>query len=283
MTQTSTNEIESVRPILTVIDDEGDLIINSIGPRGKAMVQAVLVLANSARKISVISDGEMKVMKRSGAGQPTAVAVTGGAVQATENSLSTYAAVKARHDAAIDTGVNSPPSPAPPDIQDQFAADLAAGRTGESAMGETPSPTPGPNDPVAIPAPRRRPRQIFQDAAAPPAPELAQAEMDQLLAEAAQAEQDAAKVAEDQRFQRQQAIQSNEPVEDVPPAAEQPRRRQRNLVVAGSPCSRCGGSGIAYRVDGDGGAVVDGEGHPITGTCNVCAGSGQVKKFGRGR
>jgi hypothetical protein len=132
-------------------------------------------------------------------------------------------------------------------------------------------------------APARRKPQIFQDAAAPPAPELAEAEMARLLAEAAQAEQDAARVAEDQRFQRQQAVQTNDPTEEEPPAAEQPRRRQRNLAIAGSPCGRCNGSGVAYRIDGDGGAVVDGSGQAITGVCNVCAGSGQVKKWGRGR
>jgi hypothetical protein len=44
----SANEIESVKPILTVIDDEGGRIINSTGPRGKTMVQAVLALAKLA-------------------------------------------------------------------------------------------------------------------------------------------------------------------------------------------------------------------------------------------
>jgi len=44
----SANEIETVKPILTVIDDEGGRIINSTGPRGKTMVQAVLALAKLA-------------------------------------------------------------------------------------------------------------------------------------------------------------------------------------------------------------------------------------------
>jgi hypothetical protein len=78
-------------------------------------------------------------------------------------------------------------------------------------------------------------------------------------------------------------VQAGDPAEEEPPAADQPRRRQRNLAIAGSPCGRCNGSGVAYRIDGDGGAVVDGSGQAITGVCNVCAGTGQVKKWGRGR
>ena len=58
------SEIESVKPALTVILDDGDFIINSTGAVGKAMVQAVLPLAASAHKVTIISDGEMKVMKK---------------------------------------------------------------------------------------------------------------------------------------------------------------------------------------------------------------------------
>ena len=241
-----TQEIESVKPILTVIDDEGDLIINSTGSRGKAMVQAVLALANNARKISVISDGEMKVMKRNGTGQ-------------VPQSAAEYNAKRQA----------SPQVPAQPDIQDQFAADLEAGRTGEAATGESPAPTPGPSDPVKIPA-RRKP-QIFQDAAAPPAPELAEAEMDRLLQEADQAEQDVAKAAEDRRFQAQQAVQAQvEPVEAEATAKPAPRKREpRQLATSGRPCGRCGGGG---QVVGDAG---------FQGACPVCHGEGQVKTWDR--
>jgi len=278
-------EIESVKPAISVVIDDGDFIINSVGPIGKAMAQAVLPLLASARRVTVITDGEMKVMKRgAAAGNGAAPAPSAASAPArTEPAKKVFAGEQ----------VDSSAQPAEPaDIQDQFAADLAAGRTGEAAMGESPVPTPGPNDPVAVPAakpaaaaaaPTRRKPQIFQDAAAPPAPELAEAEMARLLAEAAQAEADAARVAEDQRFQRQQAVQAGDPAEEEPPAADQPRRRQRNLAIAGSPCGRCNGSGVAYRIDGDGGAVVDGSGQAITGVCNVCAGTGQVKKWGRGR
>jgi hypothetical protein len=280
-----TQEIESIKPALSVILDDGDFIINSTGPVGKAMLQAVLPLASAAKKVTLIQDGEMKVLKRGKeSGNGAASAPLAPAPARAEIAKKVFAGEQA----------DSSASPGAPDIQDQFAADLAAGRTGEAAMGESPAPTPGPSDPVAIPAakpaaaaaapaPTRRKPQIFQDAAAPPAPELAEAEMARLLAEAAQAEADSARVAEDQRFQRQQAVQTNDPTEEEPPAAEQPRRRQRNLAVAGSPCGRCNGSGVAYRIDGDGGAVVDGSGQAITGVCNVCAGTGQVKKWGRGR
>jgi hypothetical protein len=278
-----TQEIESIKPALSVVLDDGDFIINSTGPVGKAMAQAVLPLLASAKRVTIVTDGEMKVLKRGVAAGNGATGRHDDRVQAVATALSTT------------TPAPVTDTPAPPDIQDQFAADLAAGRTGEAAMGEQPAPTPGPSDPVAIPAatpapasPARRQPQIFQDAAAPPAPELAEAEMERLLQEAAQAEADAARVAEDQRFQRQQAVQAqaNDPVEEeaTAPAADQPRRRrQRNLAVSGSPCGRCGGSGVAYRMDGDGSAVVDGSGHAITGVCNVCAGTGQVKKWGRGR
>ena len=249
--------IESVKPILTVIDDEGDLVLSSTGPRGKAMAQAVLALANNSMKITIIADGEMKVMKR--------VAGNGAATQ-TAPTPSAQSIPAARTRPQVFAG--EVPGP---DIQDQFVADLETGITGEQAMGETPAPTPGPSEPVKIPT-KRKP-VIFQDAAAPPAPELAEAEMDRLMAEAQQAEADAAKVAEDQRFQRQQAVQANQEPSDVPaeqPAeAAKPRRRERQLATTGRPCGRCGGGG---KVMGDAG---------FTGACPVCHGEGQVKTWDR--
>jgi hypothetical protein len=251
-----TQEIESLRPALSVILDDGDFIINSTGPVGKLMAQAILPACAAARKVTIIADGEMKVMKRNGkwpaAGAPADVQ---------KPPLG-----EIRH---------LPSAPDGPDIQDQFAADLAAGVTGEIATGEVPSPTPGPSDPVAIPAKRRKP-VIFQDAAAPPAPELAEAEMDRLLAEAAQADQDAAKAAEDQRFQRQQAVQAQVEPSDVPAeeSAERakPRKREpRNLATTGKACGRCGG----------GGQVMGESGH--TGACPVCMGQGQINSWVRSR
>jgi len=251
-----TQEIESVKPALTVILDDGDFIINSTGPVGKAMAQAILPLLAPAKRVTIVTDGEMKVMKRNGTGQAPQTA--------------------AEHNAKRPA---SPPVSAGPDIQDQFAADLEAGRTGEQATGESPTPTPGPSDPVKIPA--RRKSQIFQDAAAPPAPELAEAEMDRLLAEAAQADIDAAKVAEDQRFQRQQAVQAGgepaqaggEPAQVEPvaePAAAAPRKREpRQLATSGRACGRCGGGG---QIQGEAGFV---------GSCPVCHGEGQVKTWDR--
>ena len=244
-----TQEIESVKPALTVILDDGDFIINSTGPVGKAMAQAILPLLASAKRVTIVTDGEMKVMKRNRAGQAPQTA--------------------AEH-------VAKPPASLPvsaqPDIQDQFAADLEAGRTGEIATGESPSPTPGPSDPVKIPA-RRKP-QIFQDAAAPPAPELAEEEMDRLLAEAAEGEKESARLAEDQRFQRQQAVQVQAEPSDIPaeqPAeAAKPRKREpRALATSGRACGRCAGSG---QIMGDAG---------FQGACPVCNGEGQVKTWDR--
>ena len=244
------NEIESVKPALTVTLDDGDFIINSVGPIGKAMSQAVLPMAAAAKRVTIIVDGEMKVMKRN---------------SAAENSV--QPAAPARRPASP-----TPPTPPAPDIQDQFTADLEAGVTGEAATGEVPSPTPGPSDPVKIPTPKRVPR-IYQDAAAPPAPELAEAEMAKLLEEAAQAEQDAAKVAEDQRFQRQQAVQAGaDPVEveAEAPAKATPRKREpRQLATTGRPCGRCGGGG---QIQGEAGFV---------GACPVCHGEGTVKTWDR--
>lgn len=246
-----TQEIESVKPILTVIDDEGDLVLSSTGPRGKAMVQAVLALANGTRKITLICDGEMKVMKRNGNGAPNGQPPT-----------------KAAREHAVAAAI----AESGPDVQEAFISDLESGIVGEQAMGEKPSPTPGPSDPVAVPVKKRKP-VIYQDAAAPPAPELAEAEMDRLLAEAQQAEADAAKVAEDQRFQRQQAVQANQEPSDVtavePAEAAKPRRRERQLATTGRPCGRCGGAGA---IMGDAG---------FTGACPVCHGEGQVKTWDR--
>ena len=275
-----TQEIESVKPAISVVIDDGDFIINSVGPIGKAMAQAVLPLLASARRVTVIADGEMKVMKR-GAAAGNGAAPAPSAVPAparTEPTKRVFAGEQA------DSSILAAPTAEPADIQDQFAADLAAGRTGEAAMGEQPAPTPGPNDPVAVPAakpaaaaaaPTRRKPQIFQDAAAPPAPELAEAEMARLLAEAAQAEADAARVAEDQRFQRQQAVQAqsqadppSEPA-DEPAAQPRARRRERNLAVGGRTCGRCAGGG---KVMGESG---------FEGACPVCHGEGQVKSWDR--
>lgn len=246
------SEIESVKPALTVILDDGDFIINSTGPVGKAMSQAVLPLLASAKRVTIISDGEMKVMKRN------AAAENGAHPKATQAPAKRPA---------------PPPIPDGPDVQDQYAADLEAGVTGEQAMGESPSPTPGPSDPIAVPAakPVKRKPVIFQDAAAPPAPELAEEEMDRLLQEAAQAEKDALKAAEDQRFQRQQAVQANvEPVvETEEPAQPRKRTRERALATTGRPCGRCGGEG---KVIGDAG---------FAGACPVCQGQGQVKTWDR--
>jgi hypothetical protein len=246
-----TQEIESVKPILTVIDDDGDLVLSSTGPKGKAMAQAVLALANGTRKVTIVQDGEMKVLKRSGNG------VEANSPQANQAAPTPRRPV-------------SPALPSGPDIQDSFVSDLESGRTGEQAMGEVPTPTPGPSDPVPIPA-RRKP-QIFQDAAAPPAPELVEAEMDRLLAEAQQAEADAAKAAEDQRFQAQQAIQAGQdPPTEAETAKPSPRKREpRALATSGRPCGRCGGGG---QVMGEAG---------FQGACPVCHGEGTVKTWDRG-
>jgi hypothetical protein len=261
------SEIESVKPALSVVLDDGDFIINSTGSVGKAMAQAVLPLAASARKVTIITDGEMKVMKRSG----SEAVVEGGHGQAamaqqgpvTVNSVAQRAASQASSVASLSNSES--------DVQEQFAADLEAGRTGEAATGESSTPTPGPNDPVEIPS-RRKPRhQIFQDAAAPPAPELAEAEMARLVEESAQAERDAEKVAEDQRFQRQQAVQAGaDESEQAEPAAAKPRKRApRQLAVTGRACGRCGGAG---QIVGESG---------FQGACPVCHGDGQVQTFAR--
>lgn len=265
-----TQEIESVKPAISVVIDDGDFIINSTGPVGKAMAQAVLPLAASARKVTIISDGEMKVMKRNGAG------VSPKSARTFDERVADAKAVDAELQSAATVQLKSY-NPVP-DIQDSFVADLESGATGEAAMGESPSPTPGPSDLVAIPkVPARRKPQIFQDAAAPPAPELAEAEMDRMLAEAAAAEQDQAKVAEQQRFQSQQAVQAGDqsapadPVEAEAEAAAAPRKRtrERSLATTGRPCGRCGGRG---QIQGEAGFV---------GACPVCLGQGQIKSWDR--
>jgi hypothetical protein len=254
-----TQEIESVKPALSVILDDGDFIINSTGAIGKAMAQAILPLAAAAKRVTVISDGEMRVMKRNGPGAESDLMAKGAA-----------SAERARKALVFNED---------PDIQDQFAADLESGATGEQATGESPTPTPGPSDPVVIPAKRRdgtgtrRKPQIFQDAAAPPAPELALAEMDRLLAEAEQAEKDQAKVAEDRRFQDQQAIQAGQepavPAEPVEVKAAPRKREPRNLATTGRPCGRCAGAG---QIVGEAG---------FQGACPVCHGEGQVMTWDR--
>ena len=142
-----TQEIESVKPALTVILDDGDFIINSTGAIGKLMAQSVLALTASAKRVTVISDGEMRVMKRNGNGAGLA------GVEAA-NQLGAARQIAAARRTPVDLAATLA---APDDIQDSFVSDLEAGRTGEQAMGEKPVPTPGPSDPVAIPAKKRKP------------------------------------------------------------------------------------------------------------------------------
>ena len=261
-----TQEIESVKPALSVVLDDGDFIINSTGAIGKAMAQAILPLAASAHKVTLIFDGEMKVMKRQ-----AGAASEGGRGQAAmaQQGPATVNSVAQRATPHLSAASLSDP---PADIQDQFAADLESGVTGEQATGESPAPTPGPSDPVVIPAKRRK-HQIFQDAAAPPAPELALAEMDRLMEEAAQAERDQAKIAEDRRFQQQQAIQAGAAQESAAEPVETkaaPRKREpRALATTGRPCGRCAGAG---QIVGEAG---------FQGACPVCHGEGQVKTWDR--
>ena len=108
-----TQEIESVKPALSVVLDDGDFIINSTGAIGKAMAQAILPLAAAAKRVTVISDGEMRVMKRNGPGAESDLMAKGAA-----------SAERARKALVFNED---------PDIQDQFAADLESGVTGEQA------------------------------------------------------------------------------------------------------------------------------------------------------
>src|ERR1700722_7771669 len=107
------NEIESVKPILTVIDDEGDLILSSTGPKGKAMAQAVLTQAAGSTKVVFICDGEMKVMKRSGSGVE-------------QNGAQLQPPTKAAREHAVAAAI----AESGPDIQESFISDLEAGKTG---------------------------------------------------------------------------------------------------------------------------------------------------------
>jgi hypothetical protein len=253
-----TQEIESVTPAISVVIDDGDFIINSTGPLGKQMAQAVLPLAAGAKKVTIITDGEMKVMKRNAAAENGA-----------QPPQTAAEVMKSRRPS---TPI-PPAAPAGPDIQEEFVADLEAGVTGEQATGEVPATAPTTTSSTKASAKRAVPR-IYQDAAAPPAPELAEAEMDRLLQEAAQAEQDQAKIAEDRRFQRQQAVQAGVEAGDVPmvdPAegATPRRRKERTLATTGKTCGRCGGGG---QIQGEAGFV---------GACPVCGGEGQVKTWDR--
>jgi hypothetical protein len=99
--------------------------------------------------------------------------------------------------------------------------------------------------------------------------------MDRLLDEAAQAEKDAAKVAEDQRFQQQQAVQAGVEASDAAPVSKPAARHRepRQLATTGRPCGKCGGSGQT--------GVVSEAGEVFTGACPVCHGDGQVKTWDR--
>ena len=226
------------------------------------MSQAILPLVASAKRVTIITDGDMRVMKRNGVGTQA------GGHDDREQAMAIGLAARR---SSLPT-----PDPTAPDIQDSFVADIESGETGEVAMGESPTPTPGPSDPVAVPAapktPAKRKPVIFQDAAAPPAPELAVAEMERLLEEAAQAEQEQVSATEQQRFQHQQAVQAGDhtaPAETEAPAAPRKRTRERALATTGRPCGRCGGGG---QIQGEAGFV---------GSCPVCHGEGQVKTWDR--
>jgi hypothetical protein len=98
---------------------------------------------------------------------------------------------------------------------------------------------------------------------------LAEAEMDRLLAEVAEAENDAARIAEDRRFQAQQALQAGQEAKIEPEVKPIPRKRERQLATRGRPCGRCDGGG---QIIGDAG---------FAGACPVCLGTGQIKTWDR--
>ena len=57
------SDIEAVAPILTVIEDDGEYIVRASKDAGKRMGQSVLGLLAGARKVTYISDNDVKVFK----------------------------------------------------------------------------------------------------------------------------------------------------------------------------------------------------------------------------
>ena len=59
------SEIEQIKPALSVIldADSHDAVVQSIGPVAKQMLSAILPLLSSSPRVTVISDGDMKVFR----------------------------------------------------------------------------------------------------------------------------------------------------------------------------------------------------------------------------
>lgn len=60
------SDIEQVSPILTVICDDGDYIVRSSKEIGKKLGQVVLSQLTGAKRVTVVSDNDVKVFKMNG-------------------------------------------------------------------------------------------------------------------------------------------------------------------------------------------------------------------------
>ena len=64
------SEIEAVAPILTVIEDDGEYIVRASKDSGKKMGQSVLGMLAGAKKVTFISDSDVKVFKAKNGTKP---------------------------------------------------------------------------------------------------------------------------------------------------------------------------------------------------------------------
>jgi hypothetical protein len=205
-------EIQKVSPVLTVIEDGGEYVIQASTAIGKRLGAIILAQIPNAPRVTFVDETGVKVFKNTAQKGTSPVSIP----------------VQTLH-ASAEKEVPSP---------------------------DFPSPKP-------IPASQR----IFQDNAAPPAPELVEEEYEAVLKQEAA---DAAELARQEQFNRQSAV----PPEPEAEKEDQPtprKREPRDLQTNAAQCGRCEGSG---QIVNDGG---------FSGPCPVCKGKGVMQAWGRGR
>jgi hypothetical protein len=205
------SEIQKVSPVLTVIEDGGEYVIQASTAIGKRLGAVILAQIPNAPRVTFVDETGVKVFKNT-----------------------------------VQKG-NVP-------------ASIPAKNLPTQAKEEVPSPDLSPDKP--IPAHQR----IFQDNAAPPAPELVEEEYAAVLRQEAA---DAAELARQEQF-NQEKVAPAEP-EQVEEETPTPRKREpRDLQTNVAQCGRCEGSG---QIVNDGG---------FSGPCPVCKGKGVMQAWGRG-
>jgi len=210
------NEIQQISPVLTVIADGDEYVIQVSKAVGKRLGAIILGQIPDATRVTFMDESGVKVFRNS---SPKKVSgIPGKATQ--------------------------------PAYKDEPDTEDLPGSSESPEVIDSPD-IPEPSHPShSLPPASQR---IFQDSSAPPAPELVEEEYQAVLR---QEEIDARELARQEQLNRQNPVpkelQNAEPTE--PPAPR--KREPRELVTDNSVCGRCEGTGQITNEAGFSGACM---------------------------